>query len=103
MRRSTLPACVFRQYEKRPTPLVRYGDVRQSRQGGASSGEVESALSPVVEVVRTYLELRSPSQLRASRIDDPAVRFVRRPDITVDEYRRVYRAVGARWRWTDRN
>ncbi len=60
-------------------------------------------MSPVVEVVRTYLELRSPAQLRASRTDDPSVRFVRRRDIAVDHYRRLYRAVGARWRWTDRN
>ena len=60
-------------------------------------------MSPVVEVVRTYLELRSPSQLRASHIDDPAVKFLRRANIGVDHYRRLYRAVGDRWLWTDRN
>jgi GNAT superfamily N-acetyltransferase len=60
-------------------------------------------LSPVVEVVRTYLELRSPSQLRASHLDDAAVQFVRRGGIAADYYRRLYRAVGDKWEWTDRN
>jgi GNAT superfamily N-acetyltransferase len=77
--------------------------VWQSRQGGAAPGEVEVALSPVVEVLRTYLELRSPDQLRRAELDDPAARFVRRDDISVDEYRRWYRDVGGPWHWVDRN
>jgi GNAT superfamily N-acetyltransferase len=59
-------------------------------------------VSPVVEVIRTYLELRSPAQLRPSRTDDPAVAFVRRDDITPSEYRRLYHVVGERWQWKDR-
>ena len=58
---------------------------------------------PVVEVVRTYLELRAPEQLRPARLDDPAVRVVARPRIPVDHYRRLYRLVGAPWHWIDRN
>jgi GNAT superfamily N-acetyltransferase len=60
-------------------------------------------LSPVVEVVRTYLQLRTPGQLRAVRIDDPAVAFVRRDSIDVHHYRRLYKAVGDSWHWHDRN
>ena len=60
-------------------------------------------MSPVVEVVRTYLELRSPEQLRAVTSKDPSVRFARRDDIAVEHYRRLYRTVGAQWHWTDRN
>jgi GNAT superfamily N-acetyltransferase len=60
-------------------------------------------LSPVVEVVRTYLELRSPEQLIASTFDDPAIRFVRRDAIDVADYRRLYHDVGARWLWKDRD
>jgi GNAT superfamily N-acetyltransferase len=60
-------------------------------------------LSPVVEVVRTYLELRSPEQLRAARTADPHVRFVRRESVGVEQYRRLYRAVGDQWHWHDRN
>ena len=60
-------------------------------------------MSHDVEVVRTYLELRSPSQLRASISDDSSIQFVRRDDITTGEYRRLYRAVGDKWYWHDRN
>ncbi len=60
-------------------------------------------MSPVVEVVRTYLELRPRDQLRPAYIDDPRVRFIRRDDITPTEYRTLYRAVGDRWHWHDRN
>lgn len=56
-----------------------------------------------MDVVRTYLELRSPDQLRRAELDDPHVRFVRRDGIAVDRYRRLYRDVGARWHWHDRN
>jgi GNAT superfamily N-acetyltransferase len=77
--------------------------MRQSRQSRASSGEVESPLSRVVEVVRTYLELRSPEQLRAASVTDPSIRFVLRAPIAVDHYRRLYQVVGDRWYWHDRN
>jgi ribosomal protein S18 acetylase RimI-like enzyme len=59
-------------------------------------------LSPVVEVVRTYLELRSPEQLRPARFDDPAVRVVRHATIETAHYRRLYDTVGGPWHWTDR-
>jgi GNAT superfamily N-acetyltransferase len=60
-------------------------------------------LSRDVEVVRTYLELRTPDQLRPADATDPTVAFVHRPSISVDDYRRLYRAVGYRWYWRDRN
>jgi len=60
-------------------------------------------LSRAVEVVRTYLELRSPEQLRAAPVPDPAIQFVRRDRIATDHYRRLYQAVGDRWHWHDRN
>ena len=56
----------------------------------------------VVEVVRTYLELRSLEQLRPARFDDPAVRVVRRDAIDTADYRRLYDVVGGPWQWTDR-
>jgi GNAT superfamily N-acetyltransferase len=82
---------------------VRHGDVWQSRQGGAPSGEAEVSLSRAVEVIRTYLELRSPEQLRASPTTDPAVQFVRLESIAIERYRYLYRAVGDRWYWHDRS
>ena len=60
-------------------------------------------MSRAVEVVRTYLELRNPEQLRAAGLADPSVRFVHRRDIDVEHYRRLYRDVGRRWHWRDRD
>jgi GNAT superfamily N-acetyltransferase len=77
--------------------------MRQSREGGASPGKAQVALSRPVDVVRTYLELRTPEQLRRAEADDPRVRFVRRDAITTVHYRRLYNEVGARWHWLDRN
>src|SRR5947209_20604094 len=77
--------------------------MRQSRESGAPSGEAEVSLSRVVEVIRTYLELRSPDQLRASPNTDPAVQFIRLAPAAVETYRHLYRAVGDRWYWHDRS
>ena len=57
----------------------------------------------MVDVRRTFLELTSPDQLRAAPNTDPRVSFVRRPRISVAEYRCLYREVGEHWRWLDRN
>jgi GNAT superfamily N-acetyltransferase len=60
-------------------------------------------LSRAVEVVRTYLELRSPELLRAAPVPDPSIQFVRRDAIAVHHYRRLYQMVGDPWHWHDRN
>ena len=60
-------------------------------------------MSPVVDVVRTYLELRSADQLRPADAHDPDIRFEPRPAIAVADYRRLYREVGESWYWRDRN
>jgi hypothetical protein len=60
-------------------------------------------LSRVVEVVRTYLELRSLEQLKPTVTADAAIQFVYREHIAPDHYRRLYRAVGDQWHWHDRN
>ena len=59
-------------------------------------------MTRAVEVVRTYLELRSPDQLRPYQGGDPHGRFVHRDPCPVDEYRRLYHDVGERWYWRDR-
>jgi len=60
-------------------------------------------VSLVIEVLRTYLELRSPEQLRPARFDDPAVRVSRHDEVDVARYRRLYETVGGSWHWIDRN
>jgi GNAT superfamily N-acetyltransferase len=57
---------------------------------------------PVTEVVRTYLEMTSPAELRPAWSDDPAVRVERVRDCPPSFYRYLYRTVGGTWHWRDR-
>ena len=53
-------------------------------------------------VTRTYLIMRSPSQLRARRLDDPAVGIHEVERCHPQLWRGLYEGVGAPYRWTDR-
>lgn len=77
--------------------------MRQPRQGRAPSraGQVQLTVRRV-EVVRTYLTLDDPAQLRPSPFVDPAARIVRRDPCPVPLYRRLYKDVGEQWYWHDR-
>lgn len=57
-----------------------------------------------IEVVRTYLELAAPDDLRPADFPAgaPALRVVPRPGCTATEYRWLYDAVGRAYRWRDR-
>lgn len=57
----------------------------------------------MVEVTRTYLELRDPSQLNRKAMPTPEARVTRLSSCTVSQYRELYRRVGERWQWRDRN
>lgn len=59
-------------------------------------------ITAVVEVVRTYLELRDRESFRPARRDRPGVRVVRRDPCPPAEYRRLYATVGTPWHWRDR-
>jgi GNAT superfamily N-acetyltransferase len=77
--------------------------VRQSRQSGAASRPPQDLLAlRRVEVVRTYLALDDPAQLRAAKPADPSARIERRSPCPVPLYRRLYHDVGAQWFWHDR-
>jgi len=60
-------------------------------------------LSPVVDVVRTYLELCSPGDLRPADGGEPRARFAPCDHITVGRYRALYGDVGRAWHWHDRD
>lgn len=55
-----------------------------------------------VEVVRTYLELGSPAELRPCPAPDPRARVERVADPPVGLVRHLYQEVGRRHRWVDR-
>jgi GNAT superfamily N-acetyltransferase len=58
----------------------------------------------MVEVTRIFVEMRDPGQLK--RKDMPSgidARFVRWQPCPVLRYRELYKRVGAKWHWRDRN
>jgi GNAT superfamily N-acetyltransferase len=55
-----------------------------------------------VDVVRTYLELRSPEQLRPDGSQPEGVSIVREAPCSIALYRRLYSEVGGAYAWTDR-
>jgi ribosomal protein S18 acetylase RimI-like enzyme len=52
--------------------------------------------------VRTYLEMRSPSSLVPSRLNDAAIRVERVHDCPPSFWRYLYTEVGRRYHWVDR-
>jgi GNAT superfamily N-acetyltransferase len=55
-----------------------------------------------VDVTRTYLELRSPEELRRAPAPPGAVTLRRLHPIRAAQYRTLYTLVGERWLWRDR-
>ena len=63
---------------------------------------VPNESTAIVQVVRTYLELRGPDQLRPAVPLPSTARIVRHEAWSPAEYRRLYTAVGGPWHWRDR-
>ncbi len=57
---------------------------------------------PSTEVKRTYLEMRSPEELRPAATPQPTPRIDRLADCTVEFFRYLYEEVGRAYHWTDR-
>jgi ribosomal protein S18 acetylase RimI-like enzyme len=57
---------------------------------------------PTVEVVRTYLEMTAPEQLRPARVPTLAPRLERLRDCPISFFRYLYAEVGRAYNWTDR-
>ena len=55
-----------------------------------------------IEVTRTYLELRSASELNPARSNDPRLRIGRLTNCEPSLYRRLYVEVGKNYHWIDR-
>jgi GNAT superfamily N-acetyltransferase len=60
-------------------------------------------MESTVDVVRTYLELRTPAQLRPARADDASLRVERAASCTPSYYRYLYGEVGRAHHWRDRS
>jgi GNAT superfamily N-acetyltransferase len=56
----------------------------------------------MVEVTRTFLEMRDPARLKRKNLPTPDARIERLHPVTVEAYRELYRRVGELWHWHDR-
>ena len=55
-----------------------------------------------IEVTRTYLEMRDPSELQAAKLADPLIRIELQKDCPVALFRWLYVEVGRNYHWIDR-
>lgn len=55
-----------------------------------------------IEVTRTYLEMRSPEELKRALSDDPRIRIEEQRDCSVVFFRYLYAEVGRSYHWIDR-
>lgn len=55
-----------------------------------------------IEVTRTYLEMRHPSELNAALSNDPLICLEQQPDCSVELFRELYAEVGRNYHWIDR-
>lgn len=59
-------------------------------------------MSREVEVTRTYLELKSPEQLKPAKLEDHLLRLARVPVPSVPLVQRLYKEIGEDYHWVDR-
>jgi len=55
-----------------------------------------------IEVTRTYLEMRKPSDLRGAKLDDPSIKIEQQRGCSVELFRFLYVEVGKNYHWVDR-
>ena len=58
---------------------------------------------PTITVTRTYLRMAAPGELRPRRDPVTGAALERLDPCPASRYRELYRAVGARWHWHDRD
>jgi len=61
-----------------------------------------SASSTIIEVTRTYLEMRDTAELERAVSPDPSIRIEEQHDCSIDLFRFLYVEVGRNYHWVDR-
>jgi len=56
----------------------------------------------VIEVTRTYLEMRDFSELNRAKLDDPRIEIEKQRECPVELFRFLYAEVGQNYHWIDR-
>ena len=76
---------------------------RQSRKRSLMQSQNSSSKpSSTIEVTRTYLEMRAPADLQATRSNDPLIRIEPQLDCSIELFRFLYAEVGKNYHWIDR-
>ena len=57
----------------------------------------------MVEVTRTFVEMRDPAQLKRKELPAGDAHFIRCRPCSVAHYRDLYQRVGEKWHWRDRS
>src|SRR6185436_9523740 len=73
-----------------------------SQASSLQNDRAEQAGMPALQVTRTYLEMRNPSELQPVRLNDPSIRIELQRDCSVDLFRWLYAEVGRNYHWIDR-
>jgi GNAT superfamily N-acetyltransferase len=55
-----------------------------------------------IEVTRTYLEMRNPSELNGAKVSDPSIQIEAQPHCSIELFRDLYAEVGKNYHWIDR-
>jgi GNAT superfamily N-acetyltransferase len=56
----------------------------------------------LIEVTRTYLEMRELSELNSAKLADPSIQIEELPDCSIELFRFLYAEVGKNYHWIDR-
>src|ERR1041384_1444663 len=56
----------------------------------------------VIEVTRTYLEMRDPAELQGAELADPRIQIEEQRDCSIDLFRFLYAEVGKNYHWIER-
>ena len=56
----------------------------------------------VIEVTRTYLEMRDSSELNGAKLADPSIEIGEQRDCSIELFRFLYAEVGKNYHWIDR-
>ena len=56
----------------------------------------------VIEITRTYLEMRDCSELNGAKLDDPRIEIEEQGECSVELFRVLYVEVGQNYHWIDR-
>jgi ribosomal protein S18 acetylase RimI-like enzyme len=76
-------------------------DIDSTSATSAYADGTDSMTQPL-QITRTYLEMRAPSELRAAQSDDPSIRLEQQQNCPIDLFRFLYREVGRNYFWIDR-